>query len=522
MNNSNSSLKILEVLIIGFFLAFISYNMFLGQKISIANGLGWDGATTADMLKNFNHYLALGKFDLYNLQHFFPNSILYIVSTLISLPFTDKYILQGTIITNYCVMLLSVITAYSIFFRHQFSIQLRILCFIGMFLNFAHLKFSGYYPLLPDTTAFFLGLLLYWAYSQNKFFLFLLVALVGDFTFPSFALLGLLLFSFDPKTTPLVKKNKFYYSIFCLISLPILLLSLRYIAQSGLHAQRLPSYLLHFFKQYSHFLTQHLPMLNPKRISGDISLTLTQINFPLAWLSLLSLCVYFFFTQALLWKNMSAFFMLKQLKIYRLLAYTIFIYGTVYFINKAYCLHRGYSTLDYLLTITYLSITHPLGFLVMHFVYFGPVAILFILFWKDFIQYIQSSSIGLFLFTSLSLVMIIDSESRHLINIMPVFILTFALAIKNNNAVIQKLTPKFLAIWTVLSVLVSCCWFPISLPEHIPEASGINQHVFQSFPYQSYFMFQGPWVSHQMYYSFLLIFLIIYLVSFIFFKKKTF
>jgi hypothetical protein len=158
--------KILELFIGGLFFLLITYTIFFGQKIPVSNGMGWDGSITRDILRHFSSFLNTHSLDIYNLQHLFPNAIFYLTAKLFNIPLTDQNILTGAAIINYLFMVTAVIFFYLISQKLQINQAVRILAIVGLFVNFATLKFSGYYLLLPDVSVFSLIIILYYAYLK--------------------------------------------------------------------------------------------------------------------------------------------------------------------------------------------------------------------------------------------------------------------------------------------------------------------------------------------------------------------
>jgi hypothetical protein len=519
--NAELKLRWLEIFSVSLFLLLITYNIFFGQKIAIHNGLGWDGAAVAAIFKNFGYQLKTHSLDFYALQHVFPQMGMYVIFRLFHMPITDNALLTGALITNYIFILVALLFFY--FITHKLQPSVRILAFCGTFLNFATLKFSGYYTLLPDVGAFVLSILLLYSYLKEYKILFLLVSLAGSFTFPSFALLGLLLFCFKPKISENNQGGSSHFIYPLLITIIIAFVSLisasHYFLLFNDSYSAAPHYLSIFFNHF-HSLTQNgLNIFISKYL--DVlhviySNSITSINYKFFLLSFILLILYTYFSQRPLLDKISIKEVYQHVKFKRALIYGLVVYGSLFFVEHFLCNRTEFSAAGYFFSISYTAIINPLCFLIMHFVYYGPIILLFILFSKDFFECIKTISPGLVLFTAISLILTIDSESRHLLNIIPILIFFFALAINQNKKITEKLTFPFLIFFVASSLLISCFWIKIRLPAQLPNA--VNTQTFQQFPYQSYFMFQGPWTSHSMYYLFLALFLILLTAFYIHFK----
>jgi len=524
-NNNVFKFKVLEIFAVSFFLFFITYNLFFGQKIDVGNGLGFfDGAATGLMFKHFGILLKTHTFDFYQLQHIFPNMGFYITTKIFHIPITDHTLLIGAIITNYVFLLIGLLFFYLCAYKLQQPV--RIMIFSGMFLNFAVLKFSGYYTLIPDTAAFSLGVLLLYSYLKENKILFLLTALAGSFTFPTFALLGLLLFCFELNTPmkKVINHNNYNRYIPILIALTVVFssvaISLHYYQLFGATFSPIPHYLTILF---DHTISLLKPIFSPSEfnyLNGILENSITSINYKFYLFSLIVLYFYMYYAQKQLFANISIKDIFSRLKLKKALIYIILIYGVSFLIKYFYCTTGvGYSKKEYFFTISYEAIVNPICFLVMHFVYYGPIILLFLILFKEFIAQIKASSAGLFLLTVFSFIVAIDSESRHLLNVIPILIFFLGVSINQNKGIIEKLTPRFLTFFVGLSLFNSCFWLKIRLPAQLPNSA--STQLFQEFPFQSYFMFHGPWTSHDMCYIFLAIFLT-FLIGFYTYLKTSF
>jgi hypothetical protein len=134
------------------------------------------------------------------------------------------------------------------------------------------------------------------------------------------------------------------------------------------------------------------------------------------------------------------------------------------------------------------SIVRPLCFLVAHTVYFGPVFLLFLFYWKPFSRIIRNHGLGLTLATWMGVFISINSESRQNLP-------SYVIAVPFLGLLVQKLALPARFFWLIggLALVFSKVWMRMNLPAY----SDISQH--QPFPFQNLFMHMGPWMSNRMY-----------------------
>ncbi len=448
--------------IILLFFGWLIASLFFGERIPESNGIGWDGVTYAALLKDYPNMVFHSGLSLYTLQRIVPSGVIYYFLKLFHLSATDANIpllfsLYNTVLLGFAVFLWQRLAS-----KRQWQPNVQLLSFAGLFLNYAILKMNTYDPVLTDTTAFVLGLMMIYSVLLHKPLLLLLTTLIGAFTFPTLLFVGLLLFIFNTgnrvttdKTTATFSPSSGLLALLSAIALVILLYFIYFIA----------------FPKEEMALSR-----NPKWL----------------FLSLTALFIYFF--AAL----MPVFSSCKQIcvRIINAANLTRIISALVIFLAVKYCLHffsngevGALTPWRFLELIAVRSLAYPGIFLVSHVIYFGPLICLFIYFWREIIAYLTKTQPALLVVTLCYIFIAIDSESRQIINFMPLAIVVLAEILN------QKKIPWVTAYGLVaLSILISKVWLPlnhhawISLSTHPPQAS-------LHFPLQWYFMSQAPWMS---------------------------
>jgi hypothetical protein len=137
------------------------------------------------------------------------------------------------------------------------------------------------------------------------------------------------------------------------------------------------------------------------------------------------------------------------------------------------------------------SLTEPFIFLVAHTLYYGPVVLLLLFFWRPFCQSIQEFGIGLRLFVILNFLLSIGPQSRYQINAITIFVILLARLLDRSFLRNQSFT-----FWVLLSLLYSKVWYTFNTA---PQVDDGTMDILLRFPLQHYFTNSGPWMSHQMY-----------------------
>ena len=445
-------LMILIVFLYGF-----AYLLF-GKVISVHDGFGWDGQVYRNITKSFGSALILSKkLNAYSIQRIFPSALVHFGLKLFQLPKTNEVILSGFRIINFLLMLCSVYIFVKITNELKFSITGKLLCFLGLFLNFAISKQFFYYPVLTDQMAFTLGLLiLYYFLKRNNMGL-IITTLVGSLTWPLMIYYGLLLYIFPRRDDIVFHKRK---KLSLLISiLAVLILSLGYVWVYFIRNIQMPE-------------------------------SSIQINDTYVFISIFCSIIYIFFGFKNLMDEIGIpdFQKIKEsISIARIFTGLLFFVLVKVFVNfLSGDSSTSLSTISFIERVTVSSIVRPFNFYIAHVVYFGPIILLITFLWEPINRIVQRYGLGLFLFIVVNFILSLFSESRALIPAFSFFVLFSVAAIEE-----YKWPSWFYWGFGIVSFIFSKIWLPLG---NIPLSGG-----YYNFPYQWYFMNYGPWMSNQMY-----------------------
>ena len=425
-----------------------------GERIPVNDGFGWDGVVYGEITKDFSGQVFGGKLNGYYLQRIFPCAVVHYGLRLMGLSTTDgPNVLRGFQVYNALLLVLGVYVWWAVAAKLRLSARATWLGFVALYVNFAALKMPFYYAVLSDTTAFVGGLIVLYCFLADKPFLLFLTGLLGAFSWPIFLHVTLLLMLFPCQAAmpsgPSLRLPAWLYAI------PGVLVCLLTFHGYFIDGKPLPSYAEPIWPATAPlalalvvlYLVLSVRELTNRGLLDRLVRPFREVTRRSAIL-----------TAALFMTYAIAFALLRSSGQACL--------GTRAFIEGA-CLS---------------SIAKPGIFLVSHAVYFGPIVFLTILAWPRVCSAIRGHGLGFTAALFLGLVLSITSESRHLLCFFPLFVAVTMQAI-DTGPFNWRHDGAFIA----TSVLASKCWLTLN--------QGPFSGRYSDFPFQYYFMNQGPLMS---------------------------
>ncbi len=435
------------ILLFGSYTCYALWALCFGERIPVRGGLGWDGEIYYFISQDFFQYWKGRGFDGYYIQRIVPSLIVkgmhYVMGT------EHAYWRTGTYfgLLNLASMLGG--TGFLLFALKSVSQKWKWMAALMALISFGTLKHPYYYPILTDSFAFLLGAFMLWAHISEKRGFVVLAAIVGAFTFPSFLLMAL----------PLIVFSK----------------------QSIVHH---PKHALDKVVVFAVLLTlTALAFLGPA-FNGTMLFGTMQPSKIMVLLAIPFLLGYVF----VLWTNIGIISRLKY-SFYSVNAWGLVIWVLLFLVMTLvkYWAKPAPFGLWHVATSTVASaLVHPGVALVAHATYFGPVFLLFILYWKRLKQTLLEMPLPLFWSTFLSLTLLMGSESRALIAGLPFIIFVMVMTLRQ-----LQLNSWQQVSFLLLAIAFSQVWLPINNGEMSGE--------FLQFPMQRYFMHFGPWMSNTSY-----------------------
>lgn len=482
IKSTNQNLGIhrnIEHFLVALFFFWLIANILFGERLPVEHGLGWDGLLYADMVKNFANLVFHHQLDEYYIQRIIPSGMVRLIATIIGGSLTDDKIVLAFSIYNTLILGIAVLMWKGIAKKLVWSPQVRLISFAGLFLNFAILKMNAYYPALTDTSAFVISLVMLYFFIAEKPYCLLGTTIVGAFIFPTTIYVGLTLFVFS---RPVLTGNSYCKQTFSYISILFSFLTAGIIVAA---------------------------IYNLYAIAGNIyHCTLgNYFDSPIVYVSLFTSFLFFFLAFFPLYnqhQNIS-FKLIKQALNYRLLmAILVFVGVKLLFKMLSNSNPVGLlSTGPIIKAIAIRSIAYPGISPISHVVFFGPIICLLMYFWKDIINNLKDKESGLLVIVLFLIFLSMNSESRELINFLPVVVIVVAEVLNR-----KSISWNFSYLFVLLSLVESKAWLPINhgVWEKASAAATLQ------FPMQWYFMNYGPWVSHQMYFINTLIVVSLFLI----------
>lgn len=173
-----------------------TFTLLLGDMVPANDGLGWDGVMYAALTRNVFQMISDGELNSYYAQRLLPSVIVRGLLMLAQLPLDNPHIVKGFFVYNFALLIGANMLWKQIADGLAITLRGRWLGFASLFINFAVSKQTFYYPVLTDTTALFIGMLLLLFYVQKRPLALLVTAWVGAFAWQVVGLSGAILLLF--------------------------------------------------------------------------------------------------------------------------------------------------------------------------------------------------------------------------------------------------------------------------------------------------------------------------------------
>lgn len=379
-------------------------NHVFSEKIGIKGGLGWDGSYYGAWAVDFHGEVLSKGLNAYYAQRMLPSAIVHYSLRLLGIEPTVPRVIHGFGVLNIACLTLSawlwVLTAR----RLRVELAGLLLGFVGLFVNFFVLKWSPYYPVLTDVPTYLVGFLTIYLYLTGRRGALIATTILSSFMWPTALYLGalLLLFPREPASdTDAPARHPALPIALALIPVAVLLAIAGYLGWTG---WEIP-----------------FGVRQPVRwlLVPSIALMLGYVFF-MAW----SL----FNSQKLCdipyWKRR-----LSSVDFYLVLAVLVAI--------KIILSQISYepSSLEHerlhAAVITMTGVARPAAFFVPHVLFFGPIVLLILIAWRPTVRLIHQYGTGLTLAIVLGVLVGLKSESRNLVNILPLIVPFAVLACTN-------------------------------------------------------------------------------------------
>jgi hypothetical protein len=480
-------------LMVGAILVISLLNVLFAEKIQVRGGLGFDGKFYGDIAANFVERVTEQQLSAYRIQRIVPSGIIYGVFSLFKIPLSVPNIIKGFEFLNVFLLAISAWAWGLIANELKISTKGKWLGFIALFVNFCFLKHNAYYPVLTDTTAFTLGMFMLLAYLKDMPIVLWMLTFIGAFTWPTLLYCGILLIIF-PRKPALPERN---------LTPPLLATSSS--QNNGLYLPAIVAGVLAVIwmggSSYYHYFLQHIPV-GADGWPGDTSMGLEFVN-----LSILIVGIYVFLATkplvlAIMTNRFNFTYFFSSSWLIRLIS-CLFIFIIVRFLIEQLS-HPGDLLRWYIKGNFAYAISKPFVFGVTHVMYYGPIIFTMAFLLKQCSNYVVQHGLGISLLWLIGILMAIRPESRHLINLFPIFVLFTSKVLED-----LPLTKRFYLTFLIISFLLSQVYVTIN--------TGLEVSFWRWFQGKSYL------ISDEMYLAQGIILLfIVFFFYFEFFNKPPF
>lgn len=373
----------------------VTVNHLFSEKIAVNRGLGWDGSFYGAWAADFPEQVLSKGLDAYYTGRMLPSGLVYYTLGLLGVERTPEHIVHAFGALN--IACITVAGGIWVLIARQLSLSLAglVLGYIGLFVNFFILKWSPYYPVLTDVPAYLIGFLTLYFYLARRTWALLATTLAGAFVWPTALYLGglLLLFPREPTSdTDAPASHR---------TLPV-------VAATGL-AMILLATIVYLFST---------GWLLPNAATQPVQATLVPsvlITVASAWLGVWRLLDGRKLFEPSYWLRR-----LRSPDFYIVVASLAAIKVTQGLLSTEVpsAAHEKFHFAILAMT----SIARPGAFLVAHALFYGPIVLLTLILWQPMCRLIHLHGIGLTLAATLGVIIGIGSESRDLVNVMPLIV----------------------------------------------------------------------------------------------------
>jgi hypothetical protein len=423
--------------------ALAAFGLFFGERLPVNNGLGWDGIRYAELARDLPGKFAAEGVPDYFVQRIVPAALVHAALRLLTLPLTDANLIAAFAFLSFLCVLGTAWLWLRIAAAMQISQAGKWFGFAGLFLNFAVARQGFYYPVLNDMTALLLGAAMLYSYLERRERLLALLIIVAYFTWVQAACMGLLLFAFPRRRDadpPVFSRPGRLHALAIALAVAVVALVLWF----GLRAADAP-----------------LARLRPIWPLLPLSIALL-LGYLIAGLHIV-------LRENELFQLRGAWAALQSPRLWLTAALLLAMHITV----KALASPAPIDKATILTNVIGSGAVRPGVFLVAHAIYFGPVVLCAVLAWRSIGQFVPRYGPGLSLAAGLMVFFGLGSESRWLMNFLPLLV---ALTSRAVDAFAWR--PMQLGCFVALSLFFSKLWLPLNLDS--PTL---------------YFINHGPWLT---------------------------
>lgn len=426
----------------------------LGERVMRANGIGWDGTAYAGLVKDFNGKAYEG-LDSYRVLRILPSLILAHSLQVLRIEPTDQVVIASFLVFNILLVGLTALVWCWVADLMSIGVGGKWLGIIGLVVNFSILKHAPYYPVLTDVGGAALSMAMVYCYLANRQLMMFALTVMGMLTWPTLLIQGACFLVFPRRREPILDKPTPWglnYLLAAAITAAVTIVVFRYAVRP----------------QSMWFFVPKMETLN---------------------LSVAILAAFLFFSLAPLLSCAETWNVWKYCTFSFVLRVTIVgaaLFAVVLFRRLLATEPTVMDTKTYVKMVSLIAVMRPANFLLAHVVYFGPIVLLAMFFWKAACRQAHLLGHGFVVALMGGIIHSIDGESRHMVAVLPMLVPIVVKATEGRG----WRQPQYLCLG-ILALLMSKCWLTIN-------QGPFTGNVY-SYPDQYYFMSHGHSMNDQMY-----------------------
>ncbi|MCS6796686.1 MAG: hypothetical protein NZ516_12085 [Raineya sp.] len=492
-NTNTNTTKSAYVLLLMFSLvtALIFVFSHLNDRITIGNGLGFDGQTYGyyvkeNISKNINAYYAHRILPSLVIKYFFQ--IFHIIPS-------DKNIVEAFNVLNLILLFSSIILVFKTCMFLQMQLEQLYFTFTLVFFNYFTLKMTPFYPVLTDYFAFFLSTLIIYAYVSNNIILGIIGVIAGFFTFPTLAPVSFVLWFIGKREKESNNKVLIIFSNWIknekIIFFSIFLFVLIYFG------------IVFFYVLFKEIKGDEPFFSNMEPLNKSYAIFTAIVTAFLLFFAVYYLFKYIDFDRII--RILKINFVISLVTIILIIVMEIFL--TIFVINKQ--LKSPTDLRNFMAVVIVQSFQKPFLSVISHVWNWGLVVVLGIIYYKKNLQRALNLGLGFLFVISIHIpLLLLISETRLLIVLLPMLAILISLNIDKH---ILK-NKKFLAVHTLICLVFSRFW--ITFDDLMTTYSNLHTR-FDSW----YFNMGGPWTTEKGYLTIMPIALLLFVIYWFLIKK---
>ena len=426
------------------------------DTIPVNNGFGWDGNMYGMYTQFLPEAIDQGAINTFRMQRMLIPASLYWIMEQAGMERNHGQVIRAYRVVNVLFIALAMIIFFLLCKTANWYQDTIWLGFAALFFSMPFMKMSQFYPILADVPAFTIGLWAVFCWVKGWRLGLLLTILIGAFAGPTMWAYGLLLLPGSIKSTGQAKPM---LSVWWALIPPILFMA----------------FWLWLWQAHQDVF------FDPPNFSQSVRMNLLPF-------SLLLVLGYLWWVGQLI-RTVPSIVSWLQTKQWVWLLPLALVFLVVQWIVNSYAGDGEVpqTLLSYIYVIMQQSVTYPGGFAIAHFAYIPGFVLMSLLAAPWVHRIVQSFGPGPLLLTTMTFVMMLGSETRQLMQVLPWLFFLFLTTIDADwrfNTILLVLI--------ILGLWISAPWWT-----NLAIEAGTLEGLFLREPAQRFFRYHGPWMNQE-------------------------